>query len=608
MQKYTFDLENCANISTSDSIQVAVLSELGEEIKADMYVTNNVFNKTLLTYGRQEFFVRVFKEGDLTLMKTLENFSLRINPKKKRRVTLLFTLNPKAVNFDSLVKTGDYVEKSHMNCYMTEKLISPKGASLSFMAKSSNFNIYLNPNTLPKNKEDFAYKYQKGDFVIVPASVNSLGINLPLQPFQVNQKGPTYFCVEARDDPLAFAVGYSQWIPYFLQPGQKQKIYLHDLSGQMAFTHMPRFNQNPMQINLHVAEGCVNLIAKRGLSFYQGYSYGEKLMQGSSPFTNPEEEDLVWNNLKPKQGNNIIQLPRMTIEGVCGGNDIYVSCPTFFFIENCEKDKSSDSIVTMEISNHDEIQITPGDRMITKIQNDKQYFMIPNVPPLATSVKIAITISKNTNENDLGIASVSRKSVATDPTKGERINKLTNTTKKYYFNFTKQNDGDLSGNYFITIEGHSDFNIRIFAKAVEGIGKEKKHLQNIKHLPSKEYYSMAALNMTHQIGYFNFFLNNTDLQGNSNKHDILISATLLKDIESLKLTMTTDKYYNSTDITGHYWTGETIRLKANDHIMSKILSIIFWPKDYLLRVKKGKIPIRRKELLLSTLLKLKKQS
>lgn len=560
MQEYSFDLNvSSEKLVSTDTMKVAVISESGEPINAEMYVTNGEINKTLLSFGRQEYYIRIYKDHTPSL-----NFCLKILPKATRKINAIFWLNPKAENFDSVGKTGDYIEKKHINCYESEKLNNPMGVSISFISKSSEFNVYVNPDVLPEKTEDFAYKFLKGEIVEVAASTNSIGINIPLLPFQISQNGPTYYCIEAKDTSMAYAIGYSQWIPFYLQPGQKQRIYIHDQHPQMAFIHMPRYRPTALQMHIQVIEGCVNVLAKQRLSFYQGYSLGEKLTQGDSPFSNLGEEDNVWEKMQPEHGNIVKQLQEPSLEGECTGNDIYISCPSFFFFENCEKNKSSNSTIMMKISNQNEVQIIPGDRLIAKIQKTKQFFMIPNVPPLASSVKIRLSVSSLTSEQVLGIVSVSRNSVVTDLTKGEKFIKLTNLTKKVVINFTRQNDGNLEGNYFITVEGHTDFNIKFSSKIIDELGSEKRYLQNIKNLPSKEIFQLTPLNLTHQIGYFTFFLNNTDLTGKSNKHDVLITALPLKEILGINFIMSTKNWADRANYSGPIWTGETLRLSAKD--------------------------------------------
>ncbi len=507
---------------------------------------------------------RIYGNSLEELRRNVETASLLIRPKRKARLIFITVARGKVTNLDAAELATEYVAMGRQNCYSTAE-IGAEGATFSIQIAAPEVNVYANSASLPENLADFAYKFPSQELAWTPADHNSGAISIPLQSSYLKPNTTTYFCVEGTGRPVAYAVSMAQYVPNFMEGEQSQRLYVHGKHPIVLFHDEQVHSPSALRVGLKVYSGCVRLMVKPYISTYHAYEVYAKMVAGrASPFSEISPDDILVDKVTSADGERVITVPRAQKEGRCSGRDVYTHCPSFLAVENCDSTEASHSVATISVQNDSPVLVVPADRLLLAIPKGKtKRLIIPEVSPAVDTVIISVLMRERVVPTRLAQIGVSRKGTLEDPSQGEKVADLTGEHNETVIEFNATHDGPLSGDYYITIKAEDTVNMELTFRAYDSRDNDDKTVINLKQVTQNNHFPLTPAISTHQIGYFTFFLNNTDpATGATKKHDLVITATPSEGLSDVEMGMSLSPWptFNGAPT----WNGSVLRVSADD--------------------------------------------
>ncbi len=525
--KYKFALGDEAAAKDASSALIHVYQGRNKPFRADISVLDSEKKKTpLVSYDNIVYVLRVYPDQKRSLRQVVESLQLDVRVESPAQITITVTPKPSVVELEGLTmnSVADYVEKGKSNCYSTTK-IEREGGSVMVQLESRDVVFYANHGSMPEKLEDFAYQYKEGEFTVIPAdkfaAVSFLVPRWPEGEFSDNR---TYFCISGTGRGLSYAVGLARSTAITVEENQRQKLYL--AKPEFMFHTRIIHHTTPIKLVAKVLQGCVNVMVRPQKTYYYGYLVFQNLTAGVSAFSSDTvsslDSGLTLLGLKMDAGEVIRQLPlELDRETLCTGESVFEECPIFIVAENC--DGFTGSVVTLMLAREDYIKVVPNDPMYISVPRGKKEFLaFTSVAPLVDAIEIAIQTRGQTMEERLGLVGISRNSIIKDMALGDKIFELSAARNQTVLGYQRTEGTSLAGNYYMTIVANQDLNAKIIINAVSGIGNREWVVQSARQASGNGVFFLTPISETRQIGYFTFYLDNTNRAGKTQPHDVAI--------------------------------------------------------------------------------------
>eukprot|EP01022_Parablepharisma_sp_SALTPOND_P025408 TRINITY_DN5923_c0_g1_i6.p1 TRINITY_DN5923_c0_g1~~TRINITY_DN5923_c0_g1_i6.p1 ORF type:complete len:732 (-),score=63.63 TRINITY_DN5923_c0_g1_i6:7327-9522(-) len=468
-------------------------------------------------------------------------------------IAIASSLREKVVSLDdpANILSGDYLASGKTNCYSTQRLSN--GGTLTLQAEVPDLNIYVNPGRLPQNLSKSAYLYTKDDYVVAPAHLSFSAINIPIHKARVNPDRPTFICVESLNQTIAYSLDVGQYEPAVLDENQSLKLYLRGDERQLMVYSKVVQKQTPTKIQLKVTKGCINLFVKPRQTYYYGYLLNKNLSSGISPFENITEEEIARGDtvfLRATSGQKTVvkTIPSIAHDTLCTGKDVYVECPTFLVMENCNKEYYAESISHIMIQREHSPLVLPNEQTVIRVaEGRKETFVIPSVAPSVDKLKIHVQGRERIDSVKLAKITVAQKV-------GNK-EKTIEVSGEAEIEFDKNSDGTLEGDYYATIEAYKNFNAMIWANSYSTIAGVSQEVHNARLTSSGNFFFLNPINETHQIGYYTFY------SGDNAGKDVVIMAKPTGSLLGINLFVSSIAWPSKDTAK---WQGQTVRLPMNN--------------------------------------------
>ncbi len=560
--EYRFSVSGEDIDPAAHSLLLQVRQEQGEPLRGDFTAVDSSFSPArevpLATYNNRGYFLRLYPHGKKrTIEQVLETVTLVASVPNRTRLSISALPKKGYEVLEELTIAGDYVEKGRHNCYSTMNLGNETGMVVVQLERPE-IEFYANQGSLPKRPDDFSYKYTKGEFGVNPTDgFAAVAFPVPRWP-NVTDEGKdnkTYFCIVGTGVGLAYALDASKYTPLPLEENQRQKIYLNGRPGQLLYYSRIVRHNTPETLALNVVKGCVHVMVKPQQTFFYGYLLYGNLTAGTSPFMSVPIgasifDTSIYPHLVPRFGEveRPLAVPKRkhdvegSLETLCSGDRVFAECPSFILVENCENEPASE--ITVMVGRKDTMKVVGGDPLLLFITKGKKEFVaITDVAPAVDDVKIVLQVRERSQEGRLARVAVSRhgpvKSIS-DVEKG--VIEIPGTRAETVLEFRKETEGDLAGDYYLTIEADQSISIKITAETTANISHVAHTVRNVRQVSSSNFFMLSPVNSTYQVGYFTFYMNNTMKTGEVRPQDALILGNPTGSMTSLSISAATDSW------------------------------------------------------------------
>jgi len=514
----------------------------------------------LLTYNDNAYFLKL-KPSQHTI-EDLKNAYLEAKISHDCIVSLSFhdiELSENGIlDIDDFRFYGDYIEKRDTSCYQTNKF-QGKSGTLNILTPSPNLKIRINPDFLPKNPSEFQFLYSNTEFMMSPSAETNPVIRIPIHKSRTSQNKPMFICIESLEENIPVFIEIDKYDPLALEPNQNMKLYIRNDEKQLLLYSAIENTQKPMKLHISAEKGCANVLLKSRQSYFYGFLLNYHVIRGESPFEKIQEYELNQGDtsiFRVIAGQKEIVKNIFTPKGdtKCSGKNAFNECPTFLFVENCNKNETKEISVVNIRMEHENIENILGlDQTLFHLTKGKKLeYIIPHVTPRTSKLQIHLKNREFVTSRKLGIISV--QNLDNNYQISQEIMGDKNETS---IEFNSEKIKDIAGNYKITIEASSELSAKIWMTSYSQVNNEEVQIFNSRLPSSSNFVYVNPINSTHQRGYFTIKISD------DSETETVIYAKPTGSLKNIRLLLNSENFV--TDDKKAEFIGQTIRIPKNLH-------------------------------------------